>query len=111
MMQQTSFKCSYTCGRHVAGHGRQISALGEATPWRNNCVYGKGVIVMLPGKSDEPCTVLIEQTFIVLEAKEEHRTPLLYSRQLVGQFAEPTTKLTAQVSGSHWQWDGTGRWI
>ena len=76
MLQQAPFDRRYTCGQHVAGHGRQISAPGQAIPWRNDCVFEKGVIVMLPGKTDEPYMVLDEQTFIVLEAKEEHLTPL-----------------------------------
>jgi hypothetical protein len=35
----------------------------------------------------------------------------LNGQQLVGQLAEPTTKLTAQVSSSEWHWDGAGRWV
>jgi len=76
MKQQVTLRRRFTCGQHVTGHGRQISAPGEATPWRNDCVFEKGVIVMLPGKSGGPYTVFDEQTFVVLEAKEEHLAPL-----------------------------------
>jgi len=37
---------------------------------------GKGVNTMLPGNLGEPYTVLDEETFVVLEAKEEDLTPL-----------------------------------
>ena len=76
MIQPTSFKCSYTCGQHVAGHGRQVSARGKAIPWRNEYLFEKGVIVILPAKSGDPYTVFDEQTFLILEAKEEHLTRL-----------------------------------
>ena len=85
MIQQTSFKRRYTCGQparpcrsggHEVGHGRHISTRGEAIPSKKECVIEKGVIVMLPGKRGEPYTVLDEQTFITLEAQEEHLTPL-----------------------------------
>lgn len=77
MRQQTGFTRRYTCGLHVAGHGRQISTrFGEATPSGKEYVIEKGVIIMLPGKRGEPFTVLDEQTFIVLEAQEQHLTPL-----------------------------------
>lgn len=76
MIQQTSFKCSYTCGQHVKGHGRLIATHGEAIRSGKECVIGKGVIVMLPGNRDEPYTVIDEQTFFVLEAQEEHLTGL-----------------------------------
>jgi hypothetical protein len=76
MMQQTSFKRRYTCGQHVAGHGRQISTHREAVTSGKACVILKGVITGLPGKADDPYTVLDEQTFITLEAQEEHLRPL-----------------------------------
>jgi hypothetical protein len=76
MILQSNLGRTYTCGQHVTGHGRQILASGEAIPWRKECVFEKGVIVKLPGNSGEPYAVLDEQTFNVLEAKEEHLTPL-----------------------------------
>ena len=60
----------------MAGHGRQISALGITSRSGKEYVIEKGVITMLPGKRGEPYTVLDEQTFIVLEAKEEDLRPL-----------------------------------
>ncbi len=76
MVQQVFSGSPFVCGQHVAGHGRQVSAPGQATPWRNNCVFEKGIIVTIPGESDEHYTVLDEETFIVLEVKEEHLTLL-----------------------------------
>jgi len=76
MIQRRGLWGSYTCGQHVAGHGRQISARGEAIPWRKDHAFEEGVIVMLPGKNGDPYRVLDEKTFFVLEAQEEHLTPL-----------------------------------
>jgi hypothetical protein len=79
MIQRTSYKQRYTCGQHVAGHGRQIATRGgKPVPTQSGkeFVIEKGVIVMLPAKRGDPYTVLDEQTFIVLEAQEEHLTPL-----------------------------------
>ena len=76
MILQVALEHPYFCGQHVAGHGRQVSAPGQAAPWRNDCIFEKGVIVMTPGESEEHYTVLDEQTFIVLKVKEEHLTPL-----------------------------------
>jgi hypothetical protein len=76
MLRQATFTSPYVCGQHVAGHGRQISAPGQVAPWRNDYVFEKGVIVMIPGENKEHYTVLDEKTFIVLEVKEEHLTRL-----------------------------------
>ena len=76
MIQQTSFKHRYTCGQRVTGHGRHIATRGEAIRSGKECTIDKGVIVMLPGKRDDPYTVLDQQAFITLEAKEEHLTSL-----------------------------------
>ena len=78
MIQQAGFRQddAYACGQHVAGHGKHISAPGQAIPWRNEVVFESGVIVRLPGKHGEPYVVLDEQTFNVLEAQEHHLTPI-----------------------------------
>jgi len=77
MIHRSYLGRTYACGEHVAGRGRQISAPGEAIPWQKESAFEKGVIVMLPGKSGGPYTVFDEQTFVVLEAEEEHLTSLL----------------------------------
>jgi hypothetical protein len=83
MKAQERFRRRYTCGQHVSGRGRHKLIHGEANI-RNlsrqssaqEYAIGKGVITMLPGKLGEPYTVLDEETFVVLEAKEEDLTPL-----------------------------------
>jgi hypothetical protein len=76
MIQQTSFKRRYTCGQHVTGHGRHIATHGIAIRSGKECAIETGVIVMLSGKREGPYTVLDQQTFITLEAQEEHLTAL-----------------------------------
>lgn len=79
MVEKETYKQRYTCGLHVSGRGRQIATrTGQPVSQRlqQELVIEKGVIVMLPSKRSEPYTVLDEQTFIVLEAQEEHLTPL-----------------------------------
>lgn len=65
----------YTCGQLVAGRGRQILAPEQAIPWRNDCAFEKGVIVILPKKAGEPYTVFDQQSFLIFEAKEENLRP------------------------------------
>ena len=62
----------YLCGEHVSGRGRQISAPGQAIPWRNDCAFSKGVIVREPATVSGLYTVLDEETFSLIEVKEEH---------------------------------------
>jgi len=76
MLQQATFASPYVCGQHVAGHGRQVSAPGQAAPWRNDYVFEKGIIVMIPDENEGHYIVLDEKTFIILEVKEEHLTLL-----------------------------------
>lgn len=79
MVEKKTYKQRYTCGQHVSGRGWQIATrTGEPIPQqlRKELVIEKGVIVMLPSKRSEPYTVLDEQTFVVLEAQEDHLTPL-----------------------------------
>jgi hypothetical protein len=76
MRPQTLRENRYSCGQHVAGRGRQVSAPGQAAPWRNDYIFEKGVIVMTPGKNDEHYTVFDEQTYAVFKVKEENLTPI-----------------------------------
>ena len=79
MIHQANYTQRYTCGQHVAGRGRQIATrAGKAISIESgkDFVIKQGIIVMLPGKHGDPYTVLDEQTFIVLEAQEEHLTAL-----------------------------------
>ena len=74
MIQHQPFLRRYTCGQHVSGRGRQIATRSGAQVPRSSGgeqVIGRGVVVMLPSKSGDPYTVLDEETFIVLEAREE----------------------------------------
>lgn len=75
MTQKTDADRPYSCGQLVAGHGRQILAPGEAIPWRMDCAFEKGVIVILPLKAGDPYTVFDQESFLILEVKEEHLRP------------------------------------
>jgi hypothetical protein len=77
MANEKSFKRRFTCGVHVSGHARLVSNhSGKALPSAKERVFTKGVIITMPGKEDDPYTLLDEQSFTVLEAQEEQLTPL-----------------------------------
>ena len=72
MKLPNDFRQRYSCGTHVSGHGRQITALfHKISPHGKEREIQKGVIIAMPGKEGDPYTVLDEQSFIVLEATEE----------------------------------------
>jgi len=75
MVQQSETRTRYACGQLVTGRGRQVLAPGEAIPWRNDCAFEKGIIVLLPGKIGQAYTVFDQESFLILEAKEEDLQP------------------------------------
>ena len=71
MSQELPYKRLYSCGTHVAGHGRQVPRDGSAGPVTPNQKFARGVVVMIPSRSGDVYTVLDELTFQVLESREE----------------------------------------
>lgn len=77
MAYEKIIKRRFSCGVHVSGHGQQVSTrTGNSIPPGKDIVFEKGVIITMPGKEGDPYTVLDEQSFSVVEAKEEQLKPL-----------------------------------
>jgi hypothetical protein len=76
MTQDAPFKRLYTCGTHVAGHGRPVGRDGASNPFSARRDISQGIIVMMPSRQGDVYTILDEQTFVVLESREDEITAL-----------------------------------
>ena len=75
MKPPIEFRQRYSCGTHVTGHGRAIASRhGTLLSSHDERKIEKGVIITMPGREGDPYTVLDEQSFVVLEAREEQLT-------------------------------------
>lgn len=76
MTQDAPFKRLFTCGTHVAGHGRPVARDGVPISVSTRRDISRGIIVMMPSRQGEVYTVLDELTFMVLESREDEITAL-----------------------------------
>jgi len=75
MSNELAFKRLYTCGTHVAGHGREVGHGNTALPPPRHD-FAMGIVVMMPSRQGDVYTVLDELTFQVLESREDEITAL-----------------------------------